>query len=378
MISLFLCTGRLIDTVIFGRRRQERESAIGSEAALRVLFQVEVGRDDVDAAIAYNASELALDEKDLRFTEKLVRGVVKHRAELDKLLNSYAVDWTVERMAYVDRNVLRLAAFEMLYETKRLQVLRSMKPLSWRSDMVRTNRENSSMAFLATLPGREASAKLNAEARVPMKPATALGFDTSAYTTSVALVTHSGEVLADKRRVLPVPEGERGLRQSEAFFHHVRHLPELIEEMAPLLQTYPPDIVAASNAPRNLPDSYMPVFRAGSSWARSIAALLGIPYVERSHQEGHLWAAFLDRRQSIHVGEPFLAVHISGGTTEAIVGSFGMTAGLSAGLPATRAILRPESSSIDWVLPLGCLFRREPHWSGWLLRPPKIHCRKFR
>lgn len=154
-----------------------------------------------------------------------------------------------------------------------------------------------------------------------MKPATALGFDTSAYTTSVALVTHSGEVLADKRRVLPVPEGQRGLRQSEAFFHHVRHLPELMEEMAPLLQTYPPDIVAASNAPRNLPDSYMPVFRAGSSWARSIAALLGIPYVERSHQEGHLWAAFLDRRQSIRVGEPFLAVHISGGTTEAIVGS---------------------------------------------------------
>lgn len=89
---------------------------LAREAALRVLFQVEVGRDDVDAAIAYNASELALDEKDLRFTEKLVRGVVKHRAELDKLLNSYAVDWTVERMAYVDRNVLRLAAFEMLYD----------------------------------------------------------------------------------------------------------------------------------------------------------------------------------------------------------------------------------------------------------------------
>lgn len=119
--------------------------------------------------------------------------------------------------------------------------------------------------------------------------------------------------------MLPVPEGQRGLRQSEAFFHHVRHLPELLEEMAPLLQTHPPHVVAASNAPRNFPDSYMPVFRAGSSWARSVAALLGIPYLERSHQEGHLWAAFLDQRQSVRVGEPFLAVHISGGTTEAIV-----------------------------------------------------------
>ncbi len=89
---------------------------LAREAALRVLFQVEVGRDEVDAAIAYNASELDLDEKALRFMEKLVRGVIKHLAELDDLLNSYAVDWTVERMAYVDRNVLRLAAFEMLYD----------------------------------------------------------------------------------------------------------------------------------------------------------------------------------------------------------------------------------------------------------------------
>lgn len=89
---------------------------LAREAALRVLFQVEVGRDELDAAIAYNASELDLDDKALRFTEKLARGVMKHRSELDELLNSYAVDWTIERMAYVDRNVLRLAAFEMLYD----------------------------------------------------------------------------------------------------------------------------------------------------------------------------------------------------------------------------------------------------------------------
>lgn len=149
----------------------------------------------------------------------------------------------------------------------------------------------------------------------------ALAFDTSAYTTSVALVAQSGEILADKRRILPVPEGQRGLRQSEAFFHHIRHLPELLEELAPLFQTNPPHVVAASNAPRNLPDSYMPVFRAGSSWARSVAALLGIPYLEWSHQEGHLWAAFLDQSETIRPQQPFLAVHISGGTTEAIVGS---------------------------------------------------------
>lgn len=149
----------------------------------------------------------------------------------------------------------------------------------------------------------------------------ALAFDTSAYTTSLALVTRSGKILADKRRILPVPEGQRGLRQSEAFFHHIRNLPELLEEIETLLQAHPPHVVAASNAPRNLPDSYMPVFRAGSSWARSTAVLLGIPYVERSHQEGHLWAAFLDCGEVVAPDHPFLAVHISGGTTEAIVAS---------------------------------------------------------
>lgn len=89
---------------------------LAREAALRVLFQVEVGRDELDAAIAYNASELDLDENALSFTDKLVRGVVEHRAELDALLDRFAVDWTIDRMAYVDRNVLRLAAFEMMYD----------------------------------------------------------------------------------------------------------------------------------------------------------------------------------------------------------------------------------------------------------------------
>lgn len=154
-----------------------------------------------------------------------------------------------------------------------------------------------------------------------MASPSALAFDTSAYTTSVALVTHAGKVLADKRRILPVPEGQRGLRQSEAFFHHVHHLPELLEEMTPWLRAHPPVAVAASNAPRNIVGSYMPVFRAGSSWARSTAAVLGIPYIELSHQEGHLWAAFLDHGEIVDPEQAFLAVHISGGTTEAIVAS---------------------------------------------------------
>lgn len=52
-----------------------------------------------------------------------------------------------------------------------------------------------------------------------------LGIDTSAYTTSVALVDQRGELVADKREVLKVELGKRGLRQSEALFAHIKNLP---------------------------------------------------------------------------------------------------------------------------------------------------------
>ena len=59
--------------------------------------------------------------------------------------------------------------------------------------------------------------------------ASVLGIDTSAYTTSVALVC-GGRVIGEARRVLAVESGQRGLRPSEAVFRHLQNLPELIEE----------------------------------------------------------------------------------------------------------------------------------------------------
>lgn len=152
-------------------------------------------------------------------------------------------------------------------------------------------------------------------------PVYAIALDTSAYTTSVALVGSDGHIAHDGRTVLNVPAGQRGLRQSEALFQHIVNLPELMEDLRPLLRVYPPAVVGVSNAPRNLPDSYMPVFRAGLVVARSLAAALDLPLRTVSHQEGHIWAAFLDHGAIPPAGEEFLAVHISGGTTEALLGS---------------------------------------------------------
>lgn len=140
-----------------------------------------------------------------------------------------------------------------------------------------------------------------------------IGVDTSCYTTSVAAVTVEGEVLASCRKLLPVPQGERGLRQSEAVFVHVRQLPERFEELAPFVRDGRIAAVCVSRTPRDDADSYMPVFHAGDAQARGLAAMLGVPCFATTHQRGHIAAAKVD--SGIREGD-LLAVHLSGGTTE--------------------------------------------------------------
>lgn len=143
-----------------------------------------------------------------------------------------------------------------------------------------------------------------------------LGIDTSCYTTSAALVSLDGELVASSRRLLTVAEGERGLQQSQGLFQHVKNLPDMIERV---MQDKPQaQIVAvcASTRPRPVEDSYMPVFRAGESQARAAAAMLRVPFYAASHQEGHVRAALVD--SGIDTNRPFLALHLSGGTTEVL------------------------------------------------------------
>lgn len=140
-----------------------------------------------------------------------------------------------------------------------------------------------------------------------------LGIDTSAYTSSVAVVDNDKNLVWENRRLLKVPPGERGLAQSEALFQHIQVLPELIGKV-------PQDIwdkisgIGVSIAPRPVEGSYMPVFTAGYAIASSIASSLRAELVLTTHQEGHL-AAGLESTGEI-IGENFLAIHLSGGTTE--------------------------------------------------------------
>ena len=144
-----------------------------------------------------------------------------------------------------------------------------------------------------------------------------LGLDTSNYTTSAAVFRDGGGHNAG--RLLEVRPGERGLRQSDALFQHVRQLPRMMEELSELGLLKDLTAVGASTSPRRAEGSYMPCFLAGASQGQSLAAALGVPFFAFSHQEGHLAAAAWSAGRMELLDSPFLAWHLSGGTTELLL-----------------------------------------------------------
>ncbi len=142
-----------------------------------------------------------------------------------------------------------------------------------------------------------------------------LGIDTSNYKTSIAVIDHKKNIICDLRRFLTVKQGERRLRQSDALFQHVQNLPELMEEMRRMFDVRI-DAVACSFRPRPEAGSYMPVFLAGSGFAKAAAAAMNVPVVGFSHQEGHIEA--IRAYSPFQTEDRFLACHFSGGTCEVL------------------------------------------------------------
>ena len=119
-----------------------------------------------------------------------------------------------------------------------------------------------------------------------------LGFDTSNYATSLAVFdTDAKEVVCAKKKFLPVKEGQRGLRQSEALFHHTAALPGLLQELAGETPLARVAAIGVSEKPRPAEGSYMPCFLAGVNAASAAACVHGVPLVRTTHQQGHVAAA---------------------------------------------------------------------------------------
>lgn len=146
-----------------------------------------------------------------------------------------------------------------------------------------------------------------------------LGIDTSNYTTSTALFnSKTGEMLQQKK-LLPVKHGQLGLRQSDAVFHHTAQLHSLFSELVKDIDVNQIAAIGVSTKPRPIDGSYMPCFTVGENTAKILSSALKIPLFPFSHQEGHISAALYSAERDDLFSENFIAFHVSGGTTEAVL-----------------------------------------------------------
>ena len=144
-----------------------------------------------------------------------------------------------------------------------------------------------------------------------------IGIDTSNYTTSIAFFDGTGG--ENCSRLLPVKQGELGLRQSDAVFAHIKSLPELSGRLFSNIQREEITAIGVSTRPRAVDGSYMPCFMVGYSHAKMLSDAFQVPLVEVSHQQGHVAASLWSAGQLNLMDEPHLAWHLSGGTTELLL-----------------------------------------------------------
>jgi len=95
-----------------GARRRARE------IALQALYEVDSVGHGVEATLAHLLSEAGLSEENAAFARELVNGVIQHREKIDQHIQRFAPAWPIKQIAVIDRNILRLAIFEILLDNK--------------------------------------------------------------------------------------------------------------------------------------------------------------------------------------------------------------------------------------------------------------------
>jgi len=92
-----------------GKRRGLREFA------LQVLYQLNITKQDAIQILAQSKEHFLPKGENHKFAEKIVLGVLEHCQEIDRLIEQYSENWRLDRMTIIDRNILRMALFELLY-----------------------------------------------------------------------------------------------------------------------------------------------------------------------------------------------------------------------------------------------------------------------
>lgn len=210
-----------------------------------------------------------------------------------------------------------------------------------------------------------------------------LGIDTSNYTTSVAVYAPEDNKVWHSKRLLPVKPGEKGIRQSDAVFHHTQRLPELLSET---LQKVEADTglsgkafsetlrgIGVSISPRRVEGSYMPCFTVGQGLAKNLSLVLGVPLYEFSHQEGHIGAALFSANRLDLVGSEFCAFHVSGGTTESLLVAPGPHCPIEATLEGSSTDLKAGQAIDRTGVMLGLNFPAGPALEELALRSERSY-----
>ena len=114
--------------------------------------------------------------------------------------------------------------------------------------------------------------------------------------------------------MLPVKEGERGLRQSDAVFAHIKNFPIIAQKIKEDTENYEILAIGHSAYPRDIEGSYMPCFLVGEALSDILSSLYKVENYKFSHQAGHIRAAVYS--SGVNADKEFIAFHVSGGTTE--------------------------------------------------------------
>ncbi len=91
---------------------------IAREAALQALFQVDIGKIKVEKAIIFVVEENKLNKKQEEYVRFIVPGVLSNLEEINSIIKQVSIDWDLERMADVDRNIIRLALYEICFASE--------------------------------------------------------------------------------------------------------------------------------------------------------------------------------------------------------------------------------------------------------------------
>lgn len=95
-----------------GERRKART------IALQALYEVDAVKHSVDRVLGYLLSDAELSKENAEFAREMVKGVIQHKEEIDRHIKGFAPAWPIEQISIIDRNILRLAIFEILFDNR--------------------------------------------------------------------------------------------------------------------------------------------------------------------------------------------------------------------------------------------------------------------